>query len=36
MIFWLCLYCEILDSFDISVFVNPIDTEKDSSESVGK
>ena len=28
MIFWLCLYCEILDSFDISLFVNPIDTEK--------
>ena len=31
MIFWLCLYhvyCEILDSFDISVFVNPIDIEK--------
>ena len=28
MIFWLCLYCEILDRFDISVFVNPIDTEK--------
>ena len=36
MIFWLCLLCEILDSFDISVFVNPIDTEKDSSESVVK
>ena len=29
MIFWLCLYCEILDSFDISVIVNPIDTEKE-------
>ena len=28
MIFWLCLYWEILDSFDISVFVNPIDIEK--------
>ena len=28
MIFWLCLYSEILDSFDISVFVNPIDIDK--------
>ena len=28
MRFWLCLYCEILDSFDISVFVNPVDIEK--------
>ena len=36
MIFWLCLYCEILDSFDISVFVNPIDIEKDSSETIVK